>query len=96
VFKNRLLRRTPEPKREEVAEDWRSLHNEELCDLLASSYMIRMIKSRRMRWAGKVKRMGDTRNAYKIFVGKSEGNRPLWRRAVKQWDDIKMYLKEIR
>jgi hypothetical protein len=79
VFENRVLRRIFEPKREEVAGDWRKLHNEELHILYSSPNIItsRMIKSRRMRWVGHVARMGETRNAYRIILGKSEGKRPL-------------------
>jgi len=61
------------PKREEVAAGWRELHNEELHNLYTSPSVIRVIKSRRMRWTGYVARMGEMRNAYKISVGKPEG-----------------------
>jgi hypothetical protein len=57
----------------------RKLHNEELHNLYSSPSITRMIKSRRMRWAGYVARMGPKRNAYRIFVGNPEGKRPLWR-----------------
>jgi hypothetical protein len=79
VFENRVLRRIFGPKRDGVAGDWRKLHNEELDKLYSSPNIIRMIKSRRMRWAGNVARMGETRNAYRILVGKPEGKRPLGR-----------------
>jgi hypothetical protein len=59
--------------------DWRKLHNEELHNLYFSPNIIRMIKSRRMRWAGHVHEMGETRNAYRTLVGKPEGKRPLGR-----------------
>jgi hypothetical protein len=59
--------------------EWRKLHNEELSDLYSSQSIIRIIKSRRMRWAGHVGRMGERRNAYRLLVGKPEGNRPLGR-----------------
>jgi hypothetical protein len=75
VFEKRMLRRMFGPKQEEVAEDMRELHNEELHNLYASPYIIRVIKSRRMRWAGHVTRMGKMRNAYKIMVGKPEGKK---------------------
>jgi hypothetical protein len=70
--------------------DWRKLHNEELHNLYSSPNIIRMIKSRRMRWAGHVPRMGETRNAYRILVGKPEGKRPLGRprRRWVVWDDM--------
>jgi hypothetical protein len=77
VFENRPLRRIFGPKRDEVAGGWRKLHNEELHNLYSSRNIIRMIKSRRMRWAGHVVRMGRKRNAYRILVGKPEGKRPL-------------------
>jgi hypothetical protein len=67
------------PKREEVAGGWRILHNEELHNLYASLDIIRVIKSRRTRWAWHVARMGEMRNAYNILIGKPEGKRPLGR-----------------
>jgi hypothetical protein len=70
-----VLRRIFGPKRDEVTGDWRKLHNEELHNLYSSPNILRMIKSRRMRWAGHVARMGETRNAYGRLVGKPEGNR---------------------
>jgi hypothetical protein len=70
VFENRVLRRIFGPKRDEVTGDRRKLHNKELHNLYSSLNIIRMIKSRRMRWAGHVVRMGETRNAYRILVGK--------------------------
>jgi hypothetical protein len=78
VFENRVLRRIFGPKWDEVTGEWRKLHNEELRDLYSlPSTIIRIIKSRRMRWAGHVARMGEKRNAYRLLVGKSEGKRPL-------------------
>jgi hypothetical protein len=65
--------------RDEVTGGWRKLHNEELHDLYSSPSIIRMIKSRRRRWAGHVTRMGEKRNAYRILVGNPEGKRPLGR-----------------
>jgi hypothetical protein len=74
---------------------WRKLHNEELHNLYSSPSIIRMIKSRRMRWARHVARMGAKRNAYSILVGNPEGKRPL-RRPRRRWvDNIKMDLREI-
>jgi hypothetical protein len=68
VFENRVLRTIFGPRRDEVMGEWRKLHNEELHNLYSSPNIIRMIKSRRMRWAGHVARMGETRNAYSILV----------------------------
>jgi hypothetical protein len=79
VFENRVLRKIFGPKRDEVTGEWRKLHNEELRDLHSSPSMISIIKSRRMRLAGHVARMGEKRNAYRLLVGKSEGKRPLGR-----------------
>jgi hypothetical protein len=71
VFENRVLRIFG-PKRDEVTGGWRKLHNEELHNFCSSSSIIRIIKSRRMRWVGHVARMGTNRNAYSILVGKPE------------------------
>jgi hypothetical protein len=79
VFENRVLRRIFGPKKNEVIRGWRKLRYEELHNLYGSSNIIRMIKWRRMRWAGYVARMGEKRNAYRILVGKREGKRPLGR-----------------
>jgi hypothetical protein len=79
VFENRVLRGIFGPKRDEVTGEWRKLHNVELRDLYSSPSIIRIIKSRRMRWAGHVARMGEKRNAYKLLVGKPERKRPLGR-----------------
>jgi hypothetical protein len=79
VFENRVLRRIYGPKRDRVTGGWRKLHNEELHNLYSSPSIIRIIKSRRMRWAGHVARMGEKRNEYRLLVGKPEGKRPLGR-----------------
>jgi hypothetical protein len=71
-----VLRITFGPKRDEETGGWRKLHNEELHNLYSSPSIIKIIKSRRMRWAVHVARMGEKRNAYRILVGKPEGKRP--------------------
>jgi hypothetical protein len=73
VFENRVLRRIFGPKRDEVTGELRKLHNKELRDLYSSPSIIRIIKSRKMRWAGHVTRMWEKRNAYRVLVGKPEG-----------------------
>jgi hypothetical protein len=78
VFENRVLRRVFGPKRDEVTGEWRKLHNEELHDLYSLPSIIRIIKSRRMRWAGHVARI-EKRNVYRLLVGKPEGKRLLGR-----------------
>jgi hypothetical protein len=95
VFENRVLRRIFGPKRDEVTGGWRKLHNEELHNLYASPSIIRMLKSRRMRWAGHVTRMGEKRNAYRILVGNPEGKRPLGRPKRRWMNNIKMDLRQI-
>jgi hypothetical protein len=79
VFENGVLTRIFGPKRDEVTGRWRKLHNEELHNLYSSSSIIRMIKSRGMRWERHVARIGAKRNAYRILVRKPEGKRPLGR-----------------
>jgi hypothetical protein len=91
-----VLRRIFGPKRDEVTGGWRKLHNEELRDLYSSASIIRIIKSRRMRWAGHVARMGEKRNAYRLLVGKPEGNGPLGRPRRRWADNIRMDLGEVR
>jgi hypothetical protein len=77
VFENRVLRRRIfEPKRDEATGEWRKLYNEELHDLYSSPSIIRIIKLRRMKWAGHVAQMGEKRNVYRLLVGKPEGKRP--------------------
>jgi hypothetical protein len=75
---------------------WRKLHNEELHNLYSSPNIIRMIKSKRMRWARQVSRMGENRNAYMVLVRKPEGKRPQGRPRRGWVDNIKMYLREVR
>jgi hypothetical protein len=95
VIENRVLRRIFGPKRDHVTGDWRRLHNEELNNLYSSPNTIRMIKSRMMRWAGHVARMGATWNAYRILAGKPEGKRPIGRPRRRWVDNIKIDLREI-
>jgi hypothetical protein len=73
VFENRVLRGIFGPKREEVTREWRKLQNGELNNLYSSPDIIRQIKSRRMRWAGHMARMGEERNVYRVLVGNHEG-----------------------
>jgi hypothetical protein len=94
-FENRVLRRIFGPKREEVTGAWRKLHNEELHGLYSSPSIIKVIKSRRMRWAGHVACMGEVRNAYNILVGKAGGRRPLGRPRCRWEDNIRMNLGEV-
>jgi hypothetical protein len=94
VFENRVLRRIFGPKRDEVTGKWRKLHIEELHNLYSSPNIIRQIKSRRMRWAGHVARMGEERNVYRVLVGKSEGKRPLGRPRRRWEDGIRISLGE--
>jgi hypothetical protein len=82
-------------KRDEITGEWRKLHNEELRDLYSSPSITRIIKSRRMRWAGHVVRMGEKRNAYRLLVGKPEGKRPLGRPRHRLVDNIRMDLGEV-
>jgi hypothetical protein len=95
VFENRVLRRIFAPKRDGVTGGWRMLYNEELHNLNSSPCIIRIIKSRRMRWAGHVARMGEKRNVYRLLLGKPDGKRPLGRPRRRWMDNIKIDLLEI-
>jgi hypothetical protein len=95
VFEDRVLRGIFGPKRDEVTGKWRKLHNEELHDLHSSPSIIRIIKSRRIRWAGHVARIGAKRNMYKMLVRKIEGKRPLGRPRRRWVDNIRMDLVEM-
>jgi hypothetical protein len=93
-FENRVLRRIFGPKREEDG-SWRKLHNDELHSLHFSPNNVRVIKSRRMRWAGHVAHMGEGRGVYRVLVGWPEGKRPLGRPRRRWEDNIKLDLREI-
>jgi hypothetical protein len=79
-----------------VTGEWRKLHNKELHDLYSAPSIIRIIKLRRMRWAGHVARMGEKRNAYRLLVRKPEGKRPLGRPRRRWVENIRMDLGEVR
>jgi hypothetical protein len=95
VFENRVLRKIFGPKREEDG-SWRKLHNDELHSLYSSLNIVRVSKSRTMRWAGHVARMGDERGVYRVLVGRPKGKRPLGRPRRRWEDNIKLDLGEIR
>ena len=78
-----------------MTREWRKLHNEELNDLYSLPNIVRMVKSRRMRWAGHVARMGEDRGVHRVLVGKPEGNSPLGRPRRRWEDNIKMDLQEF-
>ena len=95
VLENRVLRRVFGPKRDAVTEEWRKLHNEELMDLYSLPNIVRVVKSRRMRWAGHVTRMGEVRCVHRVLVGKLEGKSPLGKPRLRWEDNIKMDLQEV-
>ena len=82
-------------KTDNVTGEWRKLHNEELNGLYSSPNIVRVIKSRRMKWAGHVARMGEGRDVYRVLVGKPEGKRPLGRCRRRWEDNINMDLQEV-
>jgi hypothetical protein len=89
------IRRVFGSKRDEVTVEWRKLHNEELNDMYSLPNIVRVVKWRRIRWAGHVARVGDRRGMYRVLVGKPEGKRPLWRQRHRWEDNIKMDLLEV-
>ena len=95
MFENRVLRRIFGTKRDKVTEEWRKLHNEGLNDLYSSPSIVRVIKSRRIRWAGHVARMGEGRGVYRVLLGKPEGERPLGRPRHRWEDNITMGLQAV-
>jgi len=95
VFENRVLRRIFGPKGDELTGEWRKLHNEELNDLYSSPNIILVIKSRRLRWAGHIVRMGERRDVCRVLVGKPERKRPLGSPRRKWEDNIKIDLQEV-
>jgi hypothetical protein len=90
-----VLRTVFGPKREEVTGEWRKLHNAELNDLHSLPNIVRVVKLRRMRWAGHVARMGVDRLVHRVLVGKPEGKRPLGRPRRRWEDNIKMDLQDV-
>jgi hypothetical protein len=94
VFENTVLRRIFGPKMEEDG-SWRKLHNDEFHSPYSSENVVRMIKSRKMRWAGHVACMGEGRGVYRVLVGRPERKRPLGRPRCRWKDNIKMDLRDI-
>jgi hypothetical protein len=95
VSENRVLRRVFEPKRDEVTGEWTKLHNEELNYLYSLPNIVQVVKSRRMRWAGYVARMGEDRGVHRVLVEKPEEKSPLGRPRHRWEDNIKMDLQEV-
>jgi len=95
VFENRVLRRVFGPKKDEVTGEWRKLHNEELKDLYTLPNIVRVVKSRRIRWEGHMARMGEGRDVHRVVVGKPEGRRPLGRPRPRWEDNVKTDLREV-
>jgi len=90
-----MLRRIFGSRSDEVTGEWRRLHNEELNDLYSSPYIVRVIKSRRIRWAGYVARMGEERGVYRVSVGKPVCRRPLGRPRRRWVDNNRMDLQAV-
>jgi len=96
MFENRVLRKILGLKRDKVTGEWKRLHNEQLNNLYSSPNIIRVEKSRRLIWAGRVACLGHRRNAYRVLVEESEGKRPLARPRHRWEDNTKMYLQDVR
>ena len=94
MFENRVLRRIFGPEGDGVTGEWRKLHNEELNDLYSSPSIVRVIKSRRLKWAGHVARTEKGRGVHNVLVGKPEGKRQLGR-PRRRWEYNKMDLEEV-
>jgi len=94
-FENRVLRMVFGPKRDEVTGEWRKLHNEELSEVYSLPNIVRVVKSRRMSWAGHVARMGEGRGVHRVLVGKPKRKRPLRRSRHRREDNIKVDLQEV-
>jgi hypothetical protein len=90
-----VLRRVFGPERDEVTVEWRKLHNEELNDQYSLPNIVRVVKSRKMRWVGHVPRTGEERGVHRVLVGKPGGKRPLGRPRHRWDDNIKMDLQEV-
>ena len=95
VFENKVLRIIFGPKRDDETGKWRRLHNGELHDLYGKPDIMRIVKSRRLRWAGQVTRMGNERGALKLLVGKPEGKRPVGRLRMSWENNINHDLREV-
>ena len=95
MFEYVVLRRIFGPMRDEITEEWSRLHNEELNDLYSSPNTMRVLKSRRMRWAGHVALMGDEIGVYRVLMGKPEARGPVGRPRRRWVDNIRMDLQEV-
>ena len=95
MFENMVFGRISGPKRDAVTGEWKRLHNEELNDLYSSPNIVWVIKSRRMRWAGHVARMGEYSGLYRVLVGKPEGRRQLGRPRRRWVDNIRTDLQKV-
>ena len=95
MLENRELRRIFGPKMDEVTREWIKLHNEDINDVYSSPNTVRAMKSRRMRWAGHVAHTRESRDVYRVLVGKPERKRPLGRPRRRWEDNIKIYLQEV-
>ena len=96
MFENRVLRRIFGSKRDEVTGEWKKLYNEKLNDLYCSPNSIQLIKSRGMRWAGYVARVGERRGVYRVVVWKPEGKRPLGMPRRRWENNVKLDFQEVR